>query len=147
MSHLVLTSVSDTLHHPLTEVWSVVSAFGDLKSWHPQVTACTTVGDGVGCTRIVRLGRRIAIERLEILESTDRAATMEYEIVGHSDTSIIGQRGRVELTAISANGTEITWSAMRPTNSMSRNDTHKLSSYYSGRIGDLRRRLDMSSQS
>src|SRR4051794_26429787 len=70
----------------IERVWSTVSDYAGLMRWHPLLSACDTVGEGVGAVRTANFGDRWAAERLEILDAAQH--TMLY-VVTESDEEVI----------------------------------------------------------
>lgn len=133
-------SVTDTLDFPVDKVWAVISDFGGLMRWHPQVIGCTLKGEGVGCERVVQLPDRTATERLDLLDEQQHA--LEYTVTSAADPRTVGVRGRIELVPTGARQTRITWTSGHA-------DTHpdaavvnsRLAAYYPTRVEHLRTAL------
>jgi hypothetical protein len=119
----------------------MISDFGELMRWHPQVLSCELQGSGVGSERLVRLEGKWAKERLQLLDQ-DRHV-LEYFISDGSDPRSIGMTGRIMLTPVGPAQTRIDWISGWP-------DSHpeavtvntRLAAYYPVRVGHLRAALE-----
>lgn len=133
-------TVKETLDFPVESVWKIISDFGELMRWHPQVLSCELEGSGIGAERLVRLDGRWAKERLVTLEN-DRHL-LEYFISDGSDPRSVGMTGRISLKADGPNRTQIEWVSGWP-------DSHpeavtvntRLAAYYPTRVEHLRAAL------
>jgi hypothetical protein len=133
-------AVTDTIAFSIESAWRMISDFGALMRWHPQVLACEVQGAGVGAERVVKLDGRWAKERLDVLDE-DRHL-LQYSITDGSDPRSIGVTGSIQLTRLGPYRTRISWTSGLP-------DSHpeavavnsRLAAYYPTRIGHLKAAL------
>lgn len=140
LEQTMTVAVTDTLDFPIESAWKMISDFGALMQWHPQVLACEVRGAGVGSERLVKLDGRWARERLDVLDE-DRHI-LQYTVTEASDPRSVGVTGSIQLTSAGPGRTMISWTSGLP-------DTHaqaaavngRLAAYYPTRIGHLKAAL------
>ncbi|WP_374411647.1 SRPBCC family protein [Novosphingobium colocasiae] len=137
-------TVLEPVDWPIADVWALIGTFGALARWHPRVTACELIGDGIGSERRVTLGDWHAVERLEALDPD--AHMLEYLMTDCARTILIGVRGRMRLDSTGPDRCTFTWTAWLP-NPAPEGLEEFLRAYYPQRIAHLRAALDASAAS
>jgi len=133
-------TVTETLDFPVENVWKMISDFGALMRWHPQVLSCDLEGSGLGAERTVRLEGKWAKERLVTLEE-DRHI-LEYFIADGSDPRSVGMTGRISLSPDGPGRTRIEWLSGWPDNHPEAVAVNtRLAAYYPTRVEHLRAAL------
>ena len=132
--------VTDILEFPEGQVWEIISDFGGLMRWHPQVLACALNGEGIGCERTVQLADRSAVERLDVLDVSQHI--VQYTITSAADQRSVGVTGRIELAGVGPHRTRITWTSGLPEGHPEAEAVNsRLGAYYPTRIGHLKAAL------
>lgn len=137
-------TVVESIDRPIADAWALIGTFGALARWHPLVTSCEVVGDGIGCERRVTLGDWHAVERLEALDPD--AHMLEYLMTDCAKTILVGVRGRMRLDAAGPDRCIFTWTAWLPDPAPEGLEEF-LRAYYPQRIAHLRAALDPSAAS
>jgi carbon monoxide dehydrogenase subunit G len=94
---------------PLAAVWAIVSDFANLQRWHPEVRSCAASGAGPGAVRTVVLPSGRFQEKLERCEALRHQ--LGYAVVASDQSSMLGLRAVIELSALGSERTQIRWSA------------------------------------
>ncbi|MET0931041.1 MAG: SRPBCC family protein [Aeromicrobium sp.] len=99
--------VERTLPHPVGEVWAVVSSFGGLRGWIPDLERCSVEGVGVGAVRTVTVAGHTVDERLEVLDPDAHVVT--YAVLPPHPFPADDVTGTIRLTDDGADGTLVEW--------------------------------------
>jgi len=119
----------------IEQVWATVSDYAGLLRWHPLLSACETVGEGVGAIRTAHFADRWAAERLDILDPAQH--TMLYVVTDSDEDEIVGVACQISLTA-DGDQTILTWSARATSPERTSALRPRLQAYYATRIQHLR---------
>ncbi|EFC86771.1 SRPBCC family protein [Parafrankia sp. EUN1f] len=132
-----LTSFTTTgiLAAPIERVWQLVRDFAGIMAWHPSVTSCKVQGSGVGALRVVQLGDREVVERLDELDDA-RHAVQYSVVVGRPQT--IGLTGRIQLDRTADGETAVSWLTTVPDLPGAAELVDGFRTYYAGRVENLR---------
>ncbi|KAF4775143.1 bet V I allergen [Colletotrichum scovillei] len=93
---------------PIADIWAIIAAFGSEKLWFPNVIKSSLEGFGIGSVRTLTFNNgHVVHERLEIADPETH--TITYLILdGVPNTT--NPRGTLQLTAISEDKTQFSWS-------------------------------------
>jgi carbon monoxide dehydrogenase subunit G len=89
-------------------VWDLMSDFGALRDWNPQIETCEVDGDGVGAVRTFSMGGITIKERLESLDPAAR--TYSYSIIA-GPIPVTGYLANVAVSDAGAGKTKIVWTS------------------------------------
>lgn len=108
-----ITKVTETIDRPIEAVWSVISAFGSIKTWMPGIDQCYVLEDGpqppaYGAKRAVANLGMVMEETLEIWDLKEHY--ISYRLKDSSLWDMKGVRGSVRLDRLGDNKTQIEWS-------------------------------------
>ena len=109
MGRTLIHQEKETLDFPISQVWSVLSAFGAIKTWMPTIEACEADGDRVGAVRTVWYGGTSIQERLEVHDP--QSHTVAYRMLEPTGLPLKGAYGTVSLEAADNKTTRLTWTA------------------------------------
>jgi len=136
----VPVSIHATLDAPIEQVWALISDFGNLMRWHPQLERCEIEGEGIGARRSVHFADWWAVEELTAFD--DEQHTLCYLVVDSSRPPVIGGRGCMTLSVESAGRTRIDWVSGLPDDAEHAATVNAgLEAYYPVRIGHLKEAL------
>ncbi|EXJ68319.1 uncharacterized protein A1O5_08934, partial [Cladophialophora psammophila CBS 110553] len=104
----------ETIERPIEMVWSVISAFGAIKTWMPGIETCYVREDKpqpptYGATRAVANLGIVMEETLEIWDLKEHF--ISYRLQDGGPWPIKGCRGSIRLRKLDADKTEVTWRA------------------------------------
>ena len=116
-------------------VWATISDYAGLMRWHPLLSACETVGEGVGAIRTAQFSDRWAAERLDILDPAEH--TLLYVVTESDEDEIIGVACQISLKA-DGDQTILTWNARATSPERTSALRPRLQAYYATRIQHLR---------
>jgi Polyketide cyclase / dehydrase and lipid transport len=119
----------------IEQVWATVSDYAGLMRWHPQLSACETVGEGVGAIRTAQFSDRWAAERLDILDAAQH--TLLYVVTESDEDEIVGLACQISLRP-DGDQTILTWSARATSPERTSAIRPRLQAYYATRIQHLR---------
>jgi hypothetical protein len=119
----------------IEQVWATVSDYAGILRWHPLLSACETVGDGVGAIRTAHFADRWAAERLEILDPVQH--TLLYVVTESDEDEIVGVACQISLRA-DGEQTILSWSARGTSPERTSALRPRLKDYYATRIQHLR---------
>ncbi len=88
------------------KVWGLMSNFGDLRSWNPQIETCELEGEGVGAVRTFSMSGITIKERLESLD--DEAKSYSYSII-EGPIPAKNYLATVVLSDLGAGRTKVHW--------------------------------------
>ncbi len=139
---------SGVLDAAIEEIWAMVSDFGGLKRWHPQLARVDSNGGSVvGATRKAYfIDGRSATERLERLDNANHV--LAYAVVDDSGKPT-GMTGTIELTKLGERQTKVQWtsSGVPPETTGAAERNEWLRNYYTMRINShLKSALDLGDQ-
>lgn len=89
-------------------VWRLMSDFGGLKAWNPQIDSCELAGQGVGAVRTLSMSGLTIKERLETLDAA--AMTYSYSII-EGPLPATGYLATVEVSDAGNGRTRVVWSS------------------------------------
>lgn len=107
MSRTLIHKEVDNLPHPIGEVWSIISAFGAIKTWIPTLDSCSADGIGIGAIRTATTGGNSVREQLEILDTTTHSVS--YQLLEPTGLPMKKGYGTLWLRENGDGVTEITW--------------------------------------
>jgi len=119
----------------IEQVWATVSDYAGLMRWHPQLSACETVGEGVGAIRTAQFSDRWAAERLDILDAAQH--TLLYVVTESDEDEIVGLACQISLRP-DGDQTILTWNARATSPERTSAMRPRLQAYYATRIQHLR---------
>lgn len=99
--------VEEVIAADAERVWQVMSDFGGLKAWNPQIDACDVEGEGVGAVRTLSMMGLTIKERLEALDAD--AKSYSYAIT-EGPLPATGYLATVEVADAGDGRTCIVWS-------------------------------------
>jgi carbon monoxide dehydrogenase subunit G len=136
-----MPSVTDIIECPIEQVWAMLSDFGGLMRWHPQLVGCVTHGAGIGSERVVTLvDGRTATERLEELDPDQHV--LVYSVTATANPAMVGATGRIQLASAGPDRTRVTWTFGLPESHPAASaENARLAAYYPQRIAHLRAAL------
>jgi hypothetical protein len=133
-------SVLATINAPIDQVWALISNFGDLMRWHPQVERCETEGKGIGARRSIYFADWSTVEELTALDNEHHI--LEYLVVDSSRPPVIGAAGSMTLKVKNSNTTSLEWVSGFPDESPHAAAVSAgLEAYYPVRVGHLKAAL------
>jgi hypothetical protein len=91
----------------IEDIWAIVSDFGGLMRWHPQLVRVDCTGSTIGAIRTAHFADRWVSERLERLDHQNHV--LAYVVTGSSSGNFAGAKGEITLTKISDRQTKIEW--------------------------------------
>jgi hypothetical protein len=89
-------------------VWRIMSDFGGLKAWNPQIESCVLDGEGVGAVRTFAMTGLTIKERLESLD--EAARTFSYAIIA-GPLPATDYLATVQISDAGAGKTRILWTS------------------------------------
>ncbi|RYE61982.1 MAG: SRPBCC family protein [Oxalobacteraceae bacterium] len=132
-------SIQAHIDAPIEQVWSMISDFGNLTRWHPQLERCETDGEGVGARRTVYFVDWSAVEELTAV--SHEHYSLSYLVVDSSRPPVIGASGCMKLMPDGA-GTRLDWVSGLPDEAEHAAVVNAgLEAYYPVRIGHLKEAL------
>ncbi|KAL2061479.1 hypothetical protein VTL71DRAFT_6856 [Oculimacula yallundae] len=109
MARTLITEVSDTIPHPIEEVWSLASAFGSIKSWMPSIESCVVDGKDIGAIRtVITHGSSIPVKEQLAIWDHDHY-TISYRLLDPIPLPMRGGFGTVSLKSLDSGTTKVTW--------------------------------------
>ncbi len=89
-------------------VWRIMSDFGGLRAWNPQIETCEVKGDGVGAVRTFSMSGLTIAERLESFD--EAAMTYSYSII-EGPVPATDYLATVQVSEAGAGQTKILWTS------------------------------------
>lgn len=89
-------------------VWRIMSDFGAMKTWNPQIETCEMEGEGVGAVRTFSMSGLTIKERLESLD--ELRMTYSYSII-EGPVPATGYVATVTVSGAGAGRTRILWTS------------------------------------
>lgn len=147
-----ICKVVETIDRPIEVVWSVVSAFGAIKTWMPGIETCQILEDkpqppAYGAVRAVANLGIVMEETLEICDTKEHFTS--YRLKDGGPWEMKGCRGSSKLRALGENRTEWTWScdAEEISDAAIEEVTPALIPFFKSGISEARRILERPQQS
>jgi carbon monoxide dehydrogenase subunit G len=90
------------------KVWDLMSDFGGLASWNPQIDSCEVAGQGVGAVRTLSMGGLVIKERLESIDAASRKYS--YAII-EGPVPATGYLATVQISDAGSGKTTVLWTS------------------------------------
>jgi uncharacterized protein YndB with AHSA1/START domain len=103
---------SGTIDAPVNELWALVSDFGNVARWHPDVTSSRLESGSVnetGSVRSIRLRSGMSL-RERLLAISEQELFYTYSVI-ESPLPIRDHESTVRFTRLSDSRTNVTWTA------------------------------------
>jgi hypothetical protein len=127
---------SGVIDADISEVWSIISDFGGLQRWYPQLERCECTGEGVGAVRTVHRGDFVHSERLEVLDPETHILT--YSVLASTRASNLGVSSQMRLHPHGPSQTLVEWRSRHQNPTEAAALRERLEPFYGSRIGELR---------
>jgi hypothetical protein len=133
-------SVHASIAAPIERVWALISDFGGLMRWHPQLVRCEIEGEGISARRSVHFPDWWAVEELTALDHERH--NLRYLVVDSSRLPVIGANGSMTLAREHMDRTSLVWVSGLPDDATHAEAVNAgLEAYYPIRIGHLKAAL------
>jgi len=100
--------VEEVIEADPRDVWRIMSDFGGLRAWNPQIDSCEVEGEGVGAVRTFSMTGLTIKERLEAMD--EGAKTFSYSII-EGPLPATDYLATVEIGDAGAGQTRILWTS------------------------------------